>query len=435
MKKRFAHFLVTRFNLGAYSRPEGGERYTDSRLWFLEHTFAPTIAAQDDQDFRVLLLCDRKTPREHRLRIRDILEQSGVAERVDVLWTNDTRISTNRGRGSVAVTQSMAAADCEYLISNYYDVDDLLAYNFIRRTKRHAERGIRRFGDRVFAIDYRLRRVFLYDFLSDDLRYGSWPRRLYCSALVEPHSSTPRTTTRRKLHSGFRRTVRVGGLAMLCVTNHDFNVCKRRDRIAQNRIRWRGMKFVTTKQGWTQAVRLFPRLDVLHRSSYRGLVRNSTTTERNGWQLGASASKVLADLLRPGMKTLECGSGLSTHLFAEMGCDHTALEHNAKFAPPLPCVKICPLVGRPKWYDWEPDGPYDVVLVDGPPGSASRRGILRVLDRIAHDKTTFLFDDTNRRRDRALCRRVARRLGLTGVAIPSQDKLDFNKQATLLIKR
>ena len=153
---------------------------------------------------------------------------------------------------------------------------------------------------------------------------------------------------------------------------------------------------------------------------------------RNRREVGVSVCRALCEHIKPGMKTLECGSGISTYIFHALGSNHTALEDKSQYAPPLPSVKLCPLVGDPPWYDWQPDGPYDLILVDGPWKDVGRRGILRVIDYLVHNKTVLIFDDTDRRRDRRLCREVARRFGRERVDIPPRCDLDFNKTATLI---
>jgi hypothetical protein len=154
--------------------------------------------------------------------------------------------------------------------------------------------------------------------------------------------------------------------------------------------------------------------------------------QRKRIQIGVSVCRKLCELVTPDMKTLECGSGLSTYLFFALGSDHTALEDKEQYAPPLPSVQICPLVGDPEWYDWKPDGPYDLILVDGPHPSIRRWGILRVIDQLVHGSTILIFDDTDRMRDRSLCREVALRLGRQRATIWPTYPGDFNKKATLL---
>lgn len=164
-------------------------------------------------------------------------------------------------------------------------------------------------------------------------------------------------------------------------------------------------------------------------------------TKRTAMQAGATLCLELASLLRPGMRTLECGSGLSTWLFFAAGCDHTSLEHIAKFAPPLSSVRICPLTGEPAWYDWAPEGRYDLILIDGPPGPArnrrgrvrpGRRGILRVIDSMIHPQTVVLLDDTNRAEDSHLAGELASRLGFARRDVPAKHPYDFRKQFTVL---
>jgi hypothetical protein len=159
---------------------------------------------------------------------------------------------------------------------------------------------------------------------------------------------------------------------------------------------------------------------------------------RRPMQAGASLCSYLGKLLRPEMHTLELGSGLSTWLFYAAGCDHTALEHEPQYAPPLPCVRITPLVGKPQWYDWKPNGkPYDVILIDGPPAGRrrhrwDRHGILRFIDKMAHPKTVIILDDTHRKPDNVLADKIAKQLEMSREDFPGSVPQDFKKGFTVL---
>lgn len=128
------------------------------------------------------------------------------------------------------------------------------------------------------------------------------------------------------------------------------------------------------------------------------------------WAIPPELAADLQERLRPGMRTLETGCGDSTGIFRRIVADHTALEHDVRHA--VDGATVCPL--KDGWYDWEPSGePYDLILIDGPPGRIGRDGILRVLDRIADDRTTILLDDTHRRAEKRLAGELGRRLDRT----------------------
>ena len=82
---------------------------------------------------------------------------------------------------------------------------------------------------------------------------------------------------------------------------------------------------------------------------------------------------------------------------------------------------MCPLVGDPPWYDWKPSHPFDLILIDGSPGTIGRKGILRVLDDCVHETTIVVLDDTNRPAERELAEDISRRYGLQCRHSPKQQ--------------
>ena len=142
------------------------------------------------------------------------------------------------------------------------------------------------------------------------------------------------------------------------------------------------------------------------------LPRNISTSDFNAWTVSRVLAGLLVRVLTPCMRTLETGSGLSTHIFEAAGCAHVALEHDRRHAPPCESVVLCDLVGVPPWYDWRPTGAYDLVLVDGPPGNYGRRGILRHAAVLHHRGTLWLVDDVQRQAENRLAAELADRLNL-----------------------
>ena len=132
--------------------------------------------------------------------------------------------------------------------------------------------------------------------------------------------------------------------------------------------------------------------------------RPSMTITPKLWQ-------VIRKNVTPGMKTLECGSGLSTVLFDRLTDNHVALEHEAKWAdimaPITQSVHLSSIDQQTGWYTSCPTGPFDFLLIDGPTGNIGRAGILPHLDRLTHDSTTIIVDDTHRAAESDLAAAIA----------------------------
>ena len=122
--------------------------------------------------------------------------------------------------------------------------------------------------------------------------------------------------------------------------------------------------------------------------------------------------EILRSLIRPGMKTLEFGSGLSTLLFDAAGCNHTAIEHDQQYAAPSRSVIVAPITGSIPWYSWKPMEQYDLVFIDGPPEKIGRKGVLPMIGEISHANTLIVVDDTHRDHEREVATQICKLLDL-----------------------
>jgi hypothetical protein len=112
-------------------------------------------------------------------------------------------------------------------------------------------------------------------------------------------------------------------------------------------------------------------------------------------------------------RLLELGSGAGTGRLIRQGFEVTSIEHDEGFLDRYGSTYIyAPLVNG--WYDVEAvraaldRGPYDVIIVDGPPGVA-RLGLLFHAD--LFPVVPMLFDDTQRGPDRRVAAAIAKRHG------------------------
>ena len=122
-------------------------------------------------------------------------------------------------------------------------------------------------------------------------------------------------------------------------------------------------------------------------------------------------------------RTLEFGCGLSTLAFDRQRTDHTAVEHDPKWIAKLQGMltgdrtKIIHSPIKGDWYDFKPDGLYDVILLDGPPGyegaSTSRIGAAERIPSMLAPGGTIYIDDTHRQTEKQISAVICKELGVT----------------------
>lgn len=148
--------------------------------------------------------------------------------------------------------------------------------------------------------------------------------------------------------------------------------------------------------------------------------RPSMTITPKLWQ-------AIRKIVRPGMRTLECGSGLSTVLFDRLTANHTALEHDPdwllKMQSVSGSVRHCEIDEATSWYSgWAPEEAFDVILIDGPTGNIGRTGILPHIRRLTHPDALVIVDDTHRAEESGLSLEIGRIIGKSPQRIDDQGK-------------
>ena len=132
------------------------------------------------------------------------------------------------------------------------------------------------------------------------------------------------------------------------------------------------------------------------------------------WMLPESAMSWIESTLPEGASILELGSGHGTGRLAQR-FDMLSIEHDVEWVKrcSTPCIhapieenSTSSAAGEQGWYrlsvviDSIPDD-LDLVIVDGPPGSIGRTGLLQSLHALPRD-VPFLVDDVHRQAESAL---------------------------------
>jgi len=114
--------------------------------------------------------------------------------------------------------------------------------------------------------------------------------------------------------------------------------------------------------------------------------------------------QAIEELVQPGHKTLEFGSGLSTLAFSRSG-SHVALEQD-----PVQALKVIDATHSPikegSFYDYAYSGLYDIILIDGPYGH-SRQQAVEVCREYLRPGGTVFVDDTHRKENMSIAKELA----------------------------
>jgi hypothetical protein len=119
------------------------------------------------------------------------------------------------------------------------------------------------------------------------------------------------------------------------------------------------------------------------------------------WAIEEQLFNFIRNILPDGSTILELGSGTGTIELCKFYTVYS-IEHDKRWLGTAPDTNYIYAPIENNWYDRTvleteiKSLNYDLVLVDGPPGSIGRGGILNNLDLFNTD-VPFIFDDTNRK--------------------------------------
>lgn len=122
------------------------------------------------------------------------------------------------------------------------------------------------------------------------------------------------------------------------------------------------------------------------------------TNNLDYWALSIEAYDWIIENIPKSLKILELGSGNGSRELLKYW-DVTSVEHNSKFIDSVENLKYIFAPLKNHWYDSEYLKPllpkqYDLLIIDGPPGSDNRLGILDNLDLFYLD-CPILVDDVH----------------------------------------
>lgn len=164
---------------------------------------------------------------------------------------------------------------------------------------------------------------------------------------------------------------------------------------------------------------------ILTLPSHNILLPQTTLDNFGGWSISKELFNYILQILPAGSTILELGSGWAS---GELSKNYTvySIEHNKRWLNKYQTNYIyAPIVNN--WYDTEVLKKelsliqYDLILIDGPPGTIGRVGFYNNLNLFNTD-VIMIFDDVNRPAEYNLLNNVALKLKKSFTIIKHKEK-------------
>lgn len=151
------------------------------------------------------------------------------------------------------------------------------------------------------------------------------------------------------------------------------------------------------------------------------------------WSLAPGCHAWILQNIPPGSTIVELGSGVGSARLSAAGYSMVCVEHSEEWLGRYPSIHYihAPLkshkpvqgYGNTLWYSPEilkkelPKLDYAAIIVDGPPGSEGRSGILKYFS-LFNPNVPFILDDLHRQNERKIAGHIAAKLNTPLVIYP-----------------